>query len=89
MMKKKIILLGLVLFLVFFYSGVSYAQCAMCRATVENNVSSGSRIGSGLNSGILYLAAVPYLVFIVITYLWYRNSKKNYVKRNLKNISYS
>ncbi len=53
------------------------AQCAMCRATVENNISSGeNRIGSGLNTGILYLMVTPYLVISVIGYFWYRNSKK-------------
>jgi hypothetical protein len=35
-----------------------FAQCAMCRATVESNVSSGeSSIGAGLNKGILFLLA--------------------------------
>jgi hypothetical protein len=58
------------------------AQCAMCRATVENNVSSGaSRVGAGLNVGILYLLCMPYLLFAVIGYFWYRNSKKNNARK--------
>ena len=53
------------------------AQCAMCRATVENNFSQGELVvGSGLNMGILYLFLAPYLVIGVVAYFWYRNSKK-------------
>jgi hypothetical protein len=60
------------------------AQCAMCRATVENNVSSGeSRVGAGLNSGILYLMSMPYLIFVVIGYFWYKNSRKSH-ERNIR-----
>jgi hypothetical protein len=60
----------------------AFSQCAMCRATVENNVSSGeSSIGAGLNKGILFLLATPYAIFCVIAYFWYRNSRKEYEKR--------
>ena len=56
----------------------SYAQCAMCRATLENNVSNGDiGIGASLNFGILYLFVMPYLIIGVVGYLWYRNSKAN------------
>ena len=67
----------------------SKAQCAMCRATVESNLSNGtSSVGAGLNKGILYLVSFPYLVFIVIAYFWYRSSKENYEKR-IKTAGYS
>lgn len=63
---------------------IAEAQCAMCRATVENNVSTGAnKIGSGLNTGILYLMSIPYLVFVVIAYLWYRQSKVQQAKKML------
>lgn len=56
----------------------SFAQCAMCRATIENNVSNGDvGIGASLNFGILYLFVMPYLAIGVVGYLWYRNSKAN------------
>jgi hypothetical protein len=55
----------------------SSAQCAMCKVTVENNVSSGeTSIGAGLNKGILYLLAMPYTIIGVVAFLWYRNSKR-------------
>ncbi|WP_241738981.1 hypothetical protein [Pontibacter beigongshangensis] len=56
-------------------------QCAMCRATVESNVGTGSSepesdVGSGLNTGILYLMAIPYLLVGTIGFLWYKSSRK-------------
>ena len=64
-------------FLVAFNSDLC-AQCAMCRATLENNVSNGNPgIAAGINFGILYLYFNPYLAVAVIAYLWYRTSKKN------------
>jgi hypothetical protein len=64
--------------LVLFASGNSFAQCAMCRATLENNLSNGHvGIAAGINFGILYLFVAPYLFVILIAYLWYRTSKNN------------
>lgn len=59
----------------------TYAQCAMCRASVENNVSNGdTSIGAGLNNGILYLFIMPYLMAAVIGFFWYRAAKKKKAK---------
>ena len=77
-MNRKIIFLLVVLTLVVFLPEVSVAQCAMCKATVTNNAKTGaSKIGAGLNGGILYLMSFPYLIFAIIGYFWYRNSRKN------------
>lgn len=78
MLKKK---LYLTLLLVAITAISSFAQCAMCRATVENNLSNGDvGIGAGLNFGILYLLVVPYLAIATIGFLWYRNSRQNAAK---------
>lgn len=76
-MKIKLIIISLAITILFVLIPLSeaLAQCAMCRATVENNVSEGAGLAEGLNNGILYLASVPYLIFVTISYLWYRNSK--------------
>ncbi len=57
---------------------ITLAQCAMCRATLETNVSNGDEtvLAAKLNIGILYLFAAPYLVVAAIAYLWYKNSRK-------------
>lgn len=71
-MAKRIIVF---IFLTLFSMHVQ-AQCAMCRATLENNVSNGEvGIASKLNFGILYLFAMPYILVGVIAFLWYRNRK--------------
>ena len=61
------------------------AQCAMCRSTLENNFSNGDPgIAAGINTGILYLLALPYIAVIVIGVMWYkatRNGKKELGKR--------
>jgi len=54
------------------------AQCAMCRTTLENNVSNGNiGIAAGINFGILYLFAAPYTVIALIAFFWYRTSKRS------------
>lgn len=59
----------------------TFAQCAMCRASVENNVANGdTSIGAGLNAGILYLFVMPYLMAMVIGFFWYRAAKKKKAK---------
>lgn len=65
-------------FALFIFTQInSYAQCAMCRASVENNVANGdTSIGAGLNAGILYLFVMPYLMAMVIGFFWYRAAKK-------------
>ncbi|MBL7863740.1 MAG: hypothetical protein JNK10_02615 [Cyclobacteriaceae bacterium] len=53
-------------------------QCAMCKTTLENNVSNGNiGIAAGINTGILYLFFAPYLAVAVIAYMWYRTTKSN------------
>jgi hypothetical protein len=81
-MKLKSILL--ILFSVGFQLSSS-AQCAMCRASVENNVSNGeTTIGAGLNNGILYLFVMPYLMAAIIGFFWYRTAKKRKAKLTLR-----
>jgi len=56
--------------------GSVWAQCAMCRTQLENNFSNGDPgIAAGINTGILYLLAMPYLAVILIGYFWYKSSK--------------
>jgi hypothetical protein len=71
------ILLTLILFVITM-GNEALAQCAMCRATLENNVSNGNiGIAAGINFGILYLFVTPYIAICVIAFLWYRTSRKN------------
>ncbi len=61
---------------------LALAQCAMCRSTVESTFSNGRYVsGSGLNTGILYMLATPYLIVAVVGYLWWRSSKRERAHR--------
>ena len=64
-----------------FLMGLSFqtklsAQCAMCKAVVEANLKEGGSAGAGLNEGILYLMAMPYIAIIIFG-LFYFLQKKN------------
>ncbi len=52
------------------------AQCAMCKAVAESSQQGGSSIADGLNSGIMYLMAFPYLIMGAVGYAIYRHRKQ-------------
>ena len=61
-----------------------FAQCAMCRTQVVNNVSHGeTSLAASLNFGIMYLFFTPYILVGVIAFLWFRTSKINERKKRL------
>ena len=56
------------------------AQCSMCVATIESNQE--SMVGSGLNSGILFLMAMPYILMGTVGFIWYRSYKVKQAQLN-------
>lgn len=74
MLKMKNFLLIIVMLLLFVIA--SQAQCAMCKSVVESNLENGDTIGSGLNNGILYLMAMPYISLSLIAFFWVRHNRK-------------
>ena len=52
------------------------AQCPMCRMTAESNLKAGGSAGKGLNRGILYMLAMPYLLVGTMGYIWWRNRRE-------------
>lgn len=72
-MKTKTYLPFLILLLIFAVNMQSVAQCAMCKTSVESDLENGGgSIATGLNSGILYLMAVPYLLIMTAGYFIFR-----------------
>jgi len=61
------------------------AQCATCALNVESNARSGSVRTSGLNMGILYLLAAPFIAVGVGGYVWHRNYKRKEIRYNVRN----
>jgi hypothetical protein len=53
------------------------AQCSVCKASAESNINKNeNKVGRGLNTGILYLMAVPYMMGGVAFLIWYKQKKK-------------
>lgn len=61
-MKSKV--LFWVLLILFISSDVVYGQCSMCRAVLQSE--EGQATAKGINNGILYLMAIPYLLVGVV-----------------------
>lgn len=60
----------------------AWAQCASCKAAAATTDESGELVvGGGLNTGILYLLALPFVAIGVIFFVWYLKSKR--LKENL------
>lgn len=57
-LAKKIAILLVVLAL----PALSFAQCSVCAAGLASSHEAGSHVVLGINHGILYLLAFPYLV---------------------------
>ena len=72
-MKNRILIFFLV---VLAFQAKLSAQCAMCKAVVEANLKEGGSAGAGLNEGILYLMAMPYIAVILFGFFWYKQHKK-------------
>lgn len=57
--------LSLVLTLVFlFITEVTFGQCSMCRAVLESE--EGQATAKGINDGIVYLMAIPYILVGIV-----------------------
>jgi len=80
---KKSLLLFMFLFIVAGTSKVS-AQCAMCTLNADNSTQNGNTQGNGLNSGILYLLAAPYLAIGVVGFVWYKKYRRKNVNVHMK-----
>ncbi len=52
------------------------AQCAMCTANAEMGVKNGNTQTKGLNSGVLYLLAAPFLLAGLVGTIWYTSYRK-------------
>ena len=56
------------------------AQCAMCRAALESSTDNSR--AEGINEGIVYLMAFPYLLMGGLGYIIYRKFKKKSTQAN-------
>lgn len=84
MKNLKFLYLLLVFGLMLCATAPAKAQCAMCTATVETNSKSGAGTTNGLNSGIMYLLAAPYLAVGIVGYIWYKKYRRKNVSLEMR-----
>jgi len=53
-------------------SNTASAQCAMCTINAEQGVKNGNTQAKGINSGVIYLMVIPYLLIAGLGVLWYK-----------------
>ena len=70
---RKFLLLVLALVAVVAWEQVA-GQCVMCKAVAEDSADDGG-LGAGLNRGILYLMAVPYILLSALFFVIYKKRK--------------
>lgn len=69
------------IFLFIFVTAMSFnlpanAQCAMCSINAEQGTKNGNSQGNGINDGVVYLMAFPYLLIVGLGALWYFKYRK-------------
>ena len=64
-MKRKLLIF---LFSIVFFIETN-AQCAMCRAVLESE--EGQSTAEGVNDGIMYLMAIPYILVGSVGFIIY------------------
>ncbi len=83
-MKMRKLFFVALFFSLLITSSEVQAQCAMCTLNAENSVKNGNTQGKGLNNGILYLLAAPYLAIAGVGYVWYKKYRRKNVALHVK-----
>lgn len=75
-MKKIAIIFLFILVSSLSVNLTANAQCAMCSISAEQGTKNGNTQGKGLNSGVLYLLTIPYVMLAGVGVLWYKKFRK-------------
>lgn len=75
-MKRIAFVFVFILLSTIAINNTAVAQCAMCSVNAEQSVKNGNTQGKGLNSGIIYLLSIPYLLISGMGILWYVKYRK-------------
>ena len=62
------------LIVLFFVTDAILGQCAMCRAVLESG--DAQETAKGINNGIIYLMAIPYVLVAFVGYQIFKLIKK-------------
>ena len=75
-MQKNKLFIYVSVFIIMLLNQQVKAQCAMCKAVVESNLKEGGSVGAGLNHGILYLMAMPYVAALLFGVFYFLQKRK-------------
>lgn len=64
---------AILVFCIFILSFEASAQCAMCRAVLENGDDKST--AEAINNGIVYLMTVPYVLVAIVGFVIYKKFK--------------
>lgn len=73
--QKIVFVVALFLIASAFFNELA-AQCPMCRMSAESNLKNGGVAGKNLNTGILYMLALPYLLVGAMGFWWWKNRRR-------------
>jgi hypothetical protein len=81
-MKNKPIITLILICIAFIASEQTVqAQCAMCKAVAESNIENHSNnVGQSLNTGILYLMTIPYIIIGSIFFFSFKKQILSFFK---------
>jgi TRAP-type C4-dicarboxylate transport system permease small subunit len=71
-MPKRILLVICFIFLALLFAAETKEQCSICTKTAQQL---GEKPAKALNAGIIYLAAMPFLIFSYIGYRWWKTNR--------------
>ncbi|WP_316832646.1 hypothetical protein [Pedobacter aquatilis] len=83
-MKKKAFLILVLISLTLALTSDVMAQCAMCTINAEQGVKNGNTQAAGLNTGVIYLLVIPYILATVVGIIWYKKYRKKSVHLDMK-----
>lgn len=81
---KKFLIICLLFFSLLTVTGIptASAQCAMCTISAEQGTKNGNTQAKGINSGIIYLLVIPYLLIAGMGVLWYKRYRTSKLSEN-------
>jgi hypothetical protein len=68
----KLLIRFLIVIVLWVYANAVSAQCSMCRAVPTSNHNHGGHVADGLNTGIVYLLIIPYIIISGLIIYFFR-----------------
>ncbi len=83
MMKKAFLGIAAILVIALWPQADLFAQCSMCTINAEQGTQNGNTQAMGINDGVIYLLAIPYVLIAVVGFIWYKNYRKKLDKSSV------